>query len=149
MEQNAISMTLIHNLFWLSMFFLIFIFILFFSVHQNIPIFINAELEDGKRNTQIYGCSDYETSFHCEPLNSIWKSYAIPGKEIEVYPATRNDSTYVMGKFDKALQMHEEYREYAEISNTPYYNSKQFSVSFWIKPIPNTNPYGHRIISID
>jgi Concanavalin A-like lectin/glucanases superfamily len=42
--------------------------------------------------------------------------------------------------------MHDSYREYVEIANRPNYNSKQFSVSFWIKgTLDSTSPDGHVI----
>jgi glucose/arabinose dehydrogenase len=76
-------------------------------------------------------------------------SYAIPGNESQIYPITRNDSNYVNGILNKALEMHDSYREYVEIANRPNYNSKQFSVSFWIKGTLNvTSPDGHVISHI-
>jgi glucose/arabinose dehydrogenase len=120
---------------------------------QNYNHFGYAKLEgDDKKNlkkTQFYGCEKHDESFNCNPFPNELKSYAIAGNESQIYPVTRNDSTYVDGILNKALEMHDSNREYVEFANRPNYNSKQFSISFWIKEtLDSTSPNGHVISHI-
>jgi Concanavalin A-like lectin/glucanases superfamily len=125
--------------------------IMFYSEFQNYNHFGYAELDDAKKNskTQFYGCENHGESFDCDPFSNELKSYAMAGNESQIYPITRNDSTFVNGILNKALEMHDSYREYVEFANRPNYNSKQFSISFWIKGTLNvTSPHGHVISHI-
>jgi glucose/arabinose dehydrogenase len=104
-----------------------------------------SQIPEKKTKDVVYACTDYEQFFHCDPTLYKFKSYAIRGNESQVYPVTRNDSTYTNGKFDKGLEIHDGYREYVEINNTNKYDVDTFSVSFWLKSVPKTSPYGHVI----
>ncbi|HYF99022.1 MAG TPA: PQQ-dependent sugar dehydrogenase [Candidatus Saccharimonadales bacterium] len=71
------------------------------------------------------------------------ESYALTANESQIYSVTTNDSLYQHSQLDSGLEMYDKYREYVEINNTDKYNTNTFSISFWLKGIRDTSPYGH------
>lgn len=109
-----------------------------------------TESKDSTERTQIYGCQKYPELMHCDPILKKFDSYRINASFSKVYPSTKQEAIFTNGKYDKALEMHDGYREYLEI---PIMDdsviSANFSVSFWIKKIPDTSPYGYVVSHIN
>lgn len=123
-----------------------FIFLLFFSISViliNSVSFGYAQANEKNKYVSYYGCADYGPFFHCDPILNMTESYALTAKESQIYSVIRNDSIYLPAKLNDGLVMHDKYREYVEINNTSLYNTDTFSISFWLKGIGDTNPYGH------
>ncbi len=101
--------------------------------------------QTNNNNTHVanYGCAEYGPLFHCDPIPNMLESYALTANESQIYSVTRNDSFYSKAQLDSGLVMYDKYREYMEINNTNLYNTDTFSVSFWLKGISDTYPYGH------
>lgn len=94
--------------------------------------------------TQPFGCQYYGDLMHCDLLPSDLKGYSEIGNSTLIHPITNLKTSFVDGKVGKALQIRSEYRESIEMMNVPEMNSKEFSISFWVK---NTGiePYGQII----
>lgn len=101
--------------------------------------------QTNNNNTHVanYGCAEYGPLFNCDPIPNMLESYALTANESQIYSVTRNDSFYSKAQLDSGLEMYDKYREYMEINNTNLYNTDTFSISFWLKGISDTNPYGH------
>lgn len=112
----------------------------------------NAQTEEKERTerTQIYGCQKYPKLMHCDPILNKFESYQIKGSFSKVYPSSNQNPLFAIGRYNKGLEMHDGYREYLEspiIDNNTV--SSNFSVSFWIKKIPDTSPYGYVVSHIN
>ena len=130
---------------------LIFISFLFILIIPNITT-ANAQIEEKERTerTQIYGCQKYPKLMHCDPILNKFESHQINGSFSKVYPSSTQNPLFAIGRYNKGLEMHDGYREYLEspiIDNNTV--SSNFSVSFWIKKIPDTSPYGHVVSHIN
>ncbi|HKR73826.1 MAG TPA: PQQ-dependent sugar dehydrogenase [Candidatus Nitrosocosmicus sp.] len=123
--------------FYLPLFFLISILLIY---HFN---FSHSQTDSDNKYKVYYGCAEYGPLFHCDPIHNIFESYAFTANETQIYSVTRNDSFYVQGQLDSGLEMYDKNREYVEINNTAIYNTDTFSISFWLKGIRDTSPYGH------
>jgi glucose/arabinose dehydrogenase len=105
--------------------------------------FSHSQTNSENKYKVYYGCAEYGPSFHCDPIHDMFESYALTANETQIYSVTRNDSLYVQAQLDSGLEMYDKYREYVEINNTDIYNTDTFSISFWLKGIMDTSPYGH------
>ena len=99
---------------------------------------------DKNHEVGFYGCEKSSNlKVRCNPLNNKTESYEIEGNSSKIYDITR-EPTFVDSIRGKALQMHASYLESVEFPNNPVFNPKEFSVSFWIKKVPEEeNSYGH------
>lgn len=98
--------------------------------------------ESTNRRIQYYGCVDYETLVHCDPLHNKVVGNAYSSSSVLVNSLVNPKPFYVKGKLGEALEMIGQYREaihFPSISNTTF---NDFSVSFWIKSINESDPGG-------
>jgi glucose/arabinose dehydrogenase len=111
----------------------------------------NTQPEGNKRTEKIqfYGCQKYPRLMHCDPVLNIFDSHRIKGTLSKVYQSSNQELMFASGRYGKALEMHDGYREYLEIPVMDNVSSGNFSVSFWIKRISDTSPYGHVISNIN
>lgn len=97
----------------------------------------NSENNSTGSKIQYYLCTDYGDIFHCDPSLSALKAFEISGGWSEIYRPS-GMPTYVDGKYGKALMLEAFKREESvEVNNTKSINPMNFSISFWIKGIPN------------
>jgi glucose/arabinose dehydrogenase len=95
--------------------------------------------------TDVFECETYASILHCDLFKNAFEGNGTTHKSEQIINITR-DPSYVKGKFDKAIEFHDYYREYIEIPKNNLYNSSQFSVSFWVKKISGSdqqNPNAH------
>jgi glucose/arabinose dehydrogenase len=102
--------------------------------------------EDSERSVmmmnQDYLCTDYGDIVHCDPSLSKLRSFEVSGNWSEIYRPS-GTATYVDGKYGKALLLEGTTdRESVEINNTQSINPMNFSVSFWVKTIPEQETTG-------
>ncbi len=103
--------------------------------------------EDSERSAmmmmnQHYLCTDYGDIVHCDPSLSKLRSFEVSSNWSEIYRPSGTGS-YVDGKYGKALMLEGTTdRESVEINNTQSINPMNFSVSFWIKTIPEQETTG-------
>ncbi|HZC88015.1 MAG TPA: hypothetical protein VE199_00225, partial [Nitrososphaera sp.] len=90
---------------------------------------------------QLFGCQYYGDTMHCNVLLNHLQGYEAAANYTLVHPVTNDQIRYVDGKIGKAVEMRSEYRESIEMMNVPAINTKQFSVSFWVKNSA-VEPYG-------
>ena len=93
-------------------------------------------------STQLFGCQRYGDSMHCDLLLNEMEAYETVGNSTIIHPLISNDTLFVDGKIDQALEMRGEYRESVEFTNSPELDPNQFSISFWVKST-KIEPYGH------
>jgi glucose/arabinose dehydrogenase len=93
-------------------------------------------------SAQLFGCQKYGGTMHCDLIMNKLDAYEVTSNSTLIHPLTTNNTLFVNGKLDRALEMRGEYRESIEIMNSPELNPNQFSISFWIKPT-KIEPYGH------
>ena len=91
---------------------------------------------------QYYGCVDYITTFHCDPLHNRMTGYAYTGHSIRVHELANPNPNFVQGKYGKALELNAPYREAIHVPSISNINFKDFSVSFWTKAVPQAEPVG-------
>lgn len=92
----------------------------------------------------FYGCVDYTSSFHCDPIHNNLTGYRYPATSVKVYEL-KKEPQFVPGKYGEALDMTATYREaihFPKISNITF---NDFSVSFWVKGTPDAEPLGQII----
>jgi len=92
---------------------------------------------------QYYGCADYIKSFHCDPLHNKFSGYAYEGSSTSIYELVNSKPSFVKGKYGDALELKGPYREAVHIPSISKFIFKDFSVSFWIKSVPQPEPVGH------
>lgn len=92
---------------------------------------------------QYYGCVDYIKIFHCDPLHNKVGAYAYERSSISVYELVNKKPFFVQGKYGNALELLGPYREAIHIPSISKFTFKDFSVSFWIKSVPQPEPVGH------
>lgn len=121
--------------------------ILVFSsiIINSISFSLPSELMNNK--TSIFGCEISRDSLHCDQQKNEIVGLGVPQKSKVLSNITR-EPIYVNGKYDKAIEFNDKYREYVEIPQNNLYNSPQFSISFWIKKTNGTeqaSPHAHII----
>ena len=87
--------------------------------------------------TSFYGCEKLRDSLHCDQQKNEIVGLDVTQKSKMLSNITR-EPIYVDGKFGKAIEFNDKYREYVEIPQNNVYNSPQFSISFWIKKTNGT-----------
>jgi glucose/arabinose dehydrogenase len=93
----------------------------------------------------FYDCIESgNQTVRCNPQDNKIVSYEINGNSTRIYNITR-EPMFIDSIRDKALQMHASYLESIKFADDRV-NPEQFSISFWIKWIPDEeNSYGHVI----
>lgn len=91
---------------------------------------------------QNYGCIDYSTTFHCDPLHNQLVGYAYSGSSIRISELTDDKPFFVDGKFGKALEIRAPYREAIHVPSLSNITFNDFSVSFWVKGLAQPEPVG-------
>jgi glucose/arabinose dehydrogenase len=89
----------------------------------------------------FYGCVDYTTLFHCDPLHNNLTGFRYPASSIRV-DELQKEPHFVPGKYGQALDMQAINREavhFPKISNITF---NDFSVSFWVKGTADAEPLG-------
>jgi glucose/arabinose dehydrogenase len=96
-----------------------------------------------KNNSSVkfYGCTDYGDTVHCDPLVNKLKSYVVRGFWTRIYTPAGNPNL-VNGHYSKALEMKSNRLESVEFKSTKNINTQEFSISFWIKPLPVSEATG-------
>jgi glucose/arabinose dehydrogenase len=92
---------------------------------------------------QYYGCENYIRTFHCDPLHNKFRAYSYQGSSISIYELVNSKPSFVKGKYGDALQLLGPYREAVHVPSISKFTFKDFSVSFWIKSVPQPEPVGH------
>jgi glucose/arabinose dehydrogenase len=91
---------------------------------------------------QYYLCTVLGDIVHCDPSLSALRSFEVRGQWTEVHRPS-GKPIFVEGKYGRALLLEGEKRgESVEINNTESINPKNFSISFWIKKIPDSQSTG-------
>jgi glucose/arabinose dehydrogenase/peptidoglycan/xylan/chitin deacetylase (PgdA/CDA1 family) len=93
------------------------------------------------QHIQYYACTDYEDVTHCDPSLVELTSFLVRGISSEVYVPSAN-LTFLEGKYGNALKLVADRRESIEIKNTMSINPQNFSVTFWAKRLPLSEPRG-------
>jgi glucose/arabinose dehydrogenase len=93
-------------------------------------------------SAELFGCQQYGRAMHCELLPNEIQVDEVMGNSSLVNSLTTTNTLFVTGKFGQAVEMRAEHRESIEIMNSPELNSKQFSISFWMRST-TIEPYGH------
>ena len=106
---------------------------------SNVDLSINEKTP--KIYEQYYACTDYDDLTHCDRSSSEVRTHEVKASWSELYRSL-GTPTYVEGKYGKALSLLSKAIESVEINNTQSLNPKEFSVSFWIKPLPMPEPFG-------
>jgi hypothetical protein len=91
---------------------------------------------------KIYGCEPFHSTSYCTPSPSKFNSFEIRNVSSFVYAATNNKPILVNGKFGMALKLFANHLESVEIPNKNDINPNVFSVSFWVKGIPDPSMDG-------
>jgi glucose/arabinose dehydrogenase len=98
---------------------------------------------ENKTHAKFFGCTDYGDTIHCDPLINELKSYIVPGLWSKIYTSSAGANPILVdGKYGKALEMRANRLESVEVNNTKSINPQSFSISFWIKKLPASNPTG-------
>lgn len=98
--------------------------------------------ESTNRRIQYYGCVDYDNLVHCDPLHNKLIGNAYSSSSEMVNQLVNSKPFFVKGKLGEALEMRATYREaihFPSISNTTF---NDFSVSFWLKSVNESEPGG-------
>jgi glucose/arabinose dehydrogenase len=95
-----------------------------------------------KQKTLFYGCQDYGSLIHCDRSLNELQGYLLQGISSKVYTPTAKPM-FVDGKQAKALEMQANRLESIEFRNIKPFNTHNFSVSFWVKRLPTSEPIGN------
>ena len=96
---------------------------------------------------QYFGCTDYITTFHCDLLPNRMTAYAYAGHSIRILDLANFNPNFVQGKYDKALELSAPYREAIHVPSISDINFKDFTVSFWTKPVPQAEAsWSNRVV---
>ena len=108
---------------------------------------INGEEIKDHKNTKIqyFSCIDYVTTFHCDPAHNRLVGYGYTGSSIRIHDLADLKPFFVDGKFGKALEIRAPYREAVHVPTISNITFKDFSVSFWVKAVPEPEPVGQII----
>jgi glucose/arabinose dehydrogenase len=102
-----------------------------------------ASVPENNTHTKFYGCTDYGDTIHCDPLINELKSYVVRGLWSKIYTSSAAANPILVdGKYGKALEMRANRLESVEVNNTKSISPQSFSISFWIKKLPASNPTG-------
>jgi glucose/arabinose dehydrogenase len=115
------------------------------SFHDSIAL---VESEN-KSHTQYYGCVQYISSTHCDPIHNNMSAFRYPSTSLKVYELSDSYPFFVQGKFGQALEMRAPYREaihFPKLSNITF---NDFSVAFWVKTTEELEPSGNIISYTD
>jgi len=105
--------------------------------------YINGYVQRGNEQTRLfYMCQDYGSSIHCDRSLNELQGYVIRGNSSKVYQPTAQPM-YVNAKLANGLEMHANRFESIEFRNIEAFNSQNFSVSFWVKRLPLSEPIGN------
>src|SRR5678815_1400255 len=105
--------------------------------------YINGYVQHKNEQTRLfYTCQDYGYFIHCDRSLNELQGYLIPGVSSKVYQPTAQPK-YVDAKQAKGLEMHANRFESIEFRNIEAFNSQNFSVSFWVKRLPLSEPIGN------
>ncbi len=107
-------------------------------------LYPNANIAGGHQTTsgQVirFLCEDYEIRFHCGPSLSKLKGFEVNGNWSELYRPL-SIPVFVEGNFSKAIELDSaRSRDTLEINNSKSINPSNFSISFWVKSLPQ--PFG-------
>ena len=107
------------------------------------PLYGEAKLPSrNDYRIQYFGCVDYITTFHCDPLHNTMAAYAYRGHSIRVLDLANVNPSFVQGKYGKALELSAPFREAIHIPSISDISFKDFTVSFWTKGVPQAEPVG-------
>lgn len=98
--------------------------------------------DNSKRLIEFYGCTDYSSTFHCDPLHNKIVATAYSGSSIPIHELTDPKPHFVAGKYERAIDMIAHYREAIHIPSISNISFNNFSVSFWVKS-STPEPVGH------
>jgi glucose/arabinose dehydrogenase len=115
--------------------------IIIYAVLNSIQIGISWAANDNTK-VQHFGCVDYTTTFHCDPLHNKLVGYGYSGSSIIIHNLADIKPIFVDGKYDKALEIIAPYREAVHIPSLSNITLKDFSVSFWVKGVEQAEPVG-------
>jgi glucose/arabinose dehydrogenase len=99
-----------------------------------------AQSNNNTTKNLIFGCQDFETVTHCDPLSKDMPSYAFGADSAKVTDIT-GSPVFLPGKLADALQLDASRIESVVIPDSAGLNSSNFSVSFWVKENPPSQPY--------
>ena len=100
-------------------------------------------------NAKTYGCKEYGGRIRCDLLVNDLTSQSVDGKFTVVKPLSTATAAFVEGKYGQAIKINASFRESVEIINNPEINSKQFSLSFWLRNSDVAEPYGQVVSHIN
>jgi glucose/arabinose dehydrogenase len=101
-----------------------------------------AQSNNNTTKNLIFGCQDFETVTHCDPLLNDLPSYIYGAESAKVADINGNPA-FLPGKLANALQIDASRIESVVIPDSPVLNSSNFTVSFWVKENPPSQPYAH------
>jgi glucose/arabinose dehydrogenase len=90
----------------------------------------------------VYGCEIFEKGTHCDALVKDLPSYRFSAESNKSVDVTGSPNI-VQGRIGSALQMDASRIETVEIPDSPVLNNSNFSVSFWVKLNPPSQPNGY------
>lgn len=99
-------------------------------------------LVEGFKFTHNYQCVPVTSGYHCD--YSPNKQLAFNGRSdaTEIYTSVIKPTTFVVGAKGKALELHAPRMESLEILHSDLTTPSQFSVSFFVKPSEDSEPFG-------
>lgn len=100
-------------------------------------------------NSKTYGCKEYEGRIRCDLLVNDLTSQSVDGQFTVVKPLSTASAAFVEGKYGEAIEINASFRESVEIINNPEINSKEFSLSFWLRNSDVAEPYGQIVSHIN
>jgi glucose/arabinose dehydrogenase len=102
-----------------------------------------------KNKIQYFSCVEYITSVHCDLLHNNLSGFEYRATSTKIYELTNSHPFFVEGKYGQALEMLAKYREavrFPSISNVTF---NDFSVSFWVKGVQESEPLGQILSYVD
>ncbi len=123
---------------------LVIIFIITIAVYSIHAYTGEASTQGSENNTKIqyYGCVQYETTVHCDPLHNNLSGFQYSASSSIIYELSDGKPFFAPGKYGKALDMRAPYREAIHFPNISNITFNDFTVSFWVKGSEEAEPSG-------
>ena len=102
----------------------------------------SAQGSENSTKIQYYGCIQYESIVHCDPMHNNLSGFQYSASSSIVYELSDGMPFFVPGKYGEAIDMRAPYREaihFPTISNITF---NDFTVSFWVKGTEEAEPSG-------